>query len=108
MRAALAAKGYSDDAPRARQFTREDFARFDLIIPQDDSNMSHLQAMACTQAEYDKIIPMKSYFPQNGAFAHFTEVPDPYYGGAEGFDEVIDLLSISCKKLLLELCERAN
>jgi len=105
---ALCAKGYSDDSPRARQFTQGDFARFDLIIPQDDSNMAHLLSMANTQAQRDKIIPMRSYFPQSGDCSHYSEVPDPYYGGAEGFDEVIDLLSISCANIIDNLSTRAN
>lgn len=103
MRAALDRAGFRDVGHRARCFSRADFARFDLIVPQDESNRQDLLALARSEEERARIVPMSAFFADGEAE---TEVPDPYYGGPEGFDAVVALLDRSMPKLLGELRRR--
>lgn len=72
-----------------RQINRLDFDRFDLIIGMDDSNLSDLHAMAATVEEDEKIYGMAEFFAPGSVW---DCVPDPYYGGDQGFENVLDLL----------------
>lgn len=84
---------------RARQVTADDFDRFDLIIGMDDSNIDALRELAPSPEAMNKIKRMADYSKH-----HETDhVPDPYYGGAEGFKLVIDLLEDACRGLLEQL-----
>lgn len=81
------ARGYSFDKLRARKVTVNDFAKFDIVIAMDDHNISELKKVS--PAEYqDKIVLFLEFAK------HFddTEVPDPYYGGARGFQLVLDMV----------------
>lgn len=90
-------RGYDLSALRGRQVAPADFARFDLILAMDKQNLQHLQGMrpATSTAEVDLFL--RRY---EGAR---DEVPDPYYGGEAGFDEVLDLLEHACDALVHEL-----
>lgn len=103
MRSALAQQGFEYDGHRARQFCSSDFDRFDLIIAQDEHNYQDLLAQARTPAQRAQLHCMSEWFPPEWV-ARFTAVPDPYYGGPEGFVEVIELLRASCRRLLDEQC----
>ncbi|MDY0250975.1 MAG: low molecular weight protein-tyrosine-phosphatase [Pseudomonas sp.] len=94
-------RGYDLSKLQARQVTEEDFHRFDLILAMDNSNLADLQAMrpANSHAEVDLLL-------QRYQLAR-NEVPDPYYGGEQGFEEVLDLLEGASKGLLAELQARA-
>lgn len=102
MIAALSRAGYEYDGHRARVFRREDGSRFDLIIPQDQENQRDV-LRTLSAAEADKVQPMSCWFP--GGCRH-REVPDPYYGDASDFDEVVRLLRDSMPQLLDELRRR--
>jgi protein-tyrosine phosphatase len=80
----------------ARQFTRQDFEAFDLILAMDRDNYSDILSLDRTGKYKDKVRLMCDFC------RHHTlkEVPDPYYGGPEGFDRVIDLLLDACEGLL--------
>lgn len=81
---------------RARQFTQQDFLNFDLILAMDHSNYQNILALAPEQKYRDQVKLMCSFctsYPDQ-------EVPDPYYGGVDGFDYVIDLLFDACSGLL--------
>jgi len=84
---------------RGRQFTYEDFQAFDLILAMDRSNYQNILRLD-PQGQYrDKVQLMCEHcqtFPDE-------EVPDPYYGGPDGFDYVIDLLFDACGGLLRKL-----
>lgn len=86
----------------ARQFKQEDFARFDLIIPMDRDNRAHLFSMARGATEQEKIHLLREFDPQGSLNAG---VPDPYYGGMDGFEEVYTIIERSCRGLLLALEE---
>ena len=72
---------------RARQVCQDDFAIFDYIIAMDDDNYQNLQAIC--PAQYQGKVHKMMDFSTN---THYTVVPDPYYGGEQGFDLVLDLL----------------
>ncbi|HVD89548.1 MAG TPA: low molecular weight protein-tyrosine-phosphatase [Jatrophihabitantaceae bacterium] len=76
---------------RARTITAADFDRFDLILSVDESNLDALRrlAPAGSRAELRKLAP--------------EDVPDPYYGGADGFAAALDLIEAACTRLLDEL-----
>ena len=83
---------------RARQLTKEDFARFDLILAMDQANLRDLKAEAPAGSRA-KLKLFLDYAPQLGR----TEVPDPYYGERGGFEEVFDLCATASKGLITEL-----
>ncbi|MFO7564441.1 MAG: low molecular weight protein-tyrosine-phosphatase [Enhygromyxa sp.] len=84
----------------ARQFVRGDFERHDLLIAMDRSNVADLQALARSEAERDKIRLFRSFDPLSPADA---EIPDPYYGGPEGFARVFDLCTAASRGLLAHI-----
>ena len=73
-----------------------DFEEFDLIIGMDDSNISRLHELAPSIEAEEKIHRMTEYCTRIVA----DHVPDPYYGGAQGFENVIDILEDACEGLL--------
>jgi protein-tyrosine phosphatase len=81
----------------ARQFTRLDFDRHELILAMDRTNVAALQALARNDADRAKIKLYRSFDPLSPGDA---EVPDPYYGGPEGFARVFDLCTAAGNGLL--------
>lgn len=91
-------RGYSL-THRSRQFSRADFDRFDMIIGMDDQNIAGLKQLAMTLEEDAKIYRMTDFCQHIEA----THVPDPYYGGDQGFENVIDLLEDACEGLFVKV-----
>jgi protein-tyrosine phosphatase len=85
-------RGYDLSAQRARQVRVRDFEDFDLILAMDRTHLRALEHMA----------PPK-YRAKIRLFAAECDVPDPYYGGADGFERVLDLVEERCRVLLEEL-----
>jgi protein-tyrosine phosphatase len=85
-------RGYDLSALRARQVTKQDFERFDLILAMDRGHLRALTQMA-PASERHKV----------RLFAAGQDVPDPYYGGPEGFERVLDLVEAACRELVREL-----
>lgn len=84
---------------RARQFETADFEEFDLILAMDRDNYDNILYLD-PQGKYRQKVRLMCDFARH----HQTkEVPDPYYGGPEGFDRVIDLLLDACQGLLEEI-----
>ena len=79
----------------------EDFYNFDLIIGMDDRNIDDLKEKAPSTEEWKKIHRMTEYCTRILA----DHVPDPYYGGAEGFEYVLDVLEDACAGLLTSLTQ---
>lgn len=98
--AAAAQRGYRLHELRARQVQAEDFARFDLILAMDHDNLSELQRLRpdSAGAELDLLL-------RRGGLAEH-EVPDPYYGGSDGFERVLDLVESACERLIEQIRER--
>ena len=82
---------------RARQFVALDFARFDWVLAMDRKNLAELLAMAPDASARAKIRLSRSFDPASPPDA---DVPDPYYGGPEGFDRVFDICVAACTGLL--------
>ena len=93
MRAAAAERGY-ELSSRARQITSEDLTAFDVILCMDGDNMRDVLAMGGD----DRVSLML-----NDGDVSVRDVPDPYYGGDAGFEQVMDLLEASCAALLERL-----
>ena len=93
-------RGYDLSKLQARHATAEDFHNFDLILAMDKSNLANLEALrpADSRAELDLLL-QRYDLPR-------SEVPDPYYGGEQGFEDVLDLLENASQALLAELQER--
>jgi protein-tyrosine phosphatase len=85
---------------RARQFVARDFARFDYVLAVDAENRAALLDMAPDGAARAKIHLLRSFDSNSPPGA---EVPDPYYGGEQGFDRVFDICEAACRGLLAEL-----
>jgi protein-tyrosine phosphatase len=83
---------------RARQISHQDFARFDLILVMDEENLSAVRAIA--PAQYRSRVRLLMEYAPNASLPH---VPDPYYGGLRGFEEVLDLLEEASEGLLAAL-----
>ncbi len=98
-RAAAQSRGILVDG-RARQFERADFARLDHVIAMDADNLRDLVALAPDAAAERKIALLRAFDP---ASAPGASVPDPYYGGPDGFDEVLSICLQSCRGLLAHL-----
>ncbi|HEY6897373.1 MAG TPA: low molecular weight protein-tyrosine-phosphatase [Rhodocyclaceae bacterium] len=95
---AAAERGYDLSSLRARQVSAADFARFDLILAMDRENLKLLQG-ACPQAYRHKL---KLFLEFADGLAE-DEVPDPYYGGAAGFQRVLDMAEAGARGLLATL-----
>ena len=94
---AAAARGYDLSSLRARQVQREDFQRFDLILAMDQSNLRNLKALRPSDARADLDLYLRRYQ------LALDEVPDPYYGGEDGFEQVLDLIEQASDALLIEI-----
>ena len=88
---------------RARQIELSDLGEFDLVLTMDDANLAVVTSLAeeAGARASAQIRPMLSYTKRFNE----TEVPDPYYGGDEGFEHVLDLLDDACTGLLEELLQ---
>ena len=100
MRAHAARRGYQI-THLSRPVRYDDFFDFDLIVGMDDRNISRLKALAPGLEEERKVVRMTDYCRLKVA----DHVPDPYYGGASGFENVLDILEDACAGLLDTLRE---
>ena len=98
MRAHASRRGYHI-THLSRPVRMTDFEEFDLIIGMDDSNISGLHDLAPSIEAENKIHRMTEYCTRMVA----DHVPDPYYGGAQGFENVIDILEDVCEGLLQQV-----
>ncbi|MDE2430056.1 MAG: low molecular weight phosphotyrosine protein phosphatase [Burkholderiales bacterium] len=91
-------RGIDLSMQRARQVREQDFERFDLLLAMDKRNLALLQA-ACPVAHKHKLGLLMEYAQHSDV----DEVPDPYYGGERGFDQVLDYIEDAADGLLLAL-----
>lgn len=95
---AAAMRGYDLSDLRARQIGAEDFERHDLILVMDHDNLAAVRAQ-CPPTQRHKLRRFTEFCLRQKA----DVVPDPYFGGAQGFEEVLDLVEDACKGLLLHV-----
>ncbi|MGC1727848.1 MAG: low molecular weight protein-tyrosine-phosphatase [Steroidobacteraceae bacterium] len=98
MRHAAARRGYDLSGLRARVVEPGDFERFDLILAMDQDNLRVLKRRAPTHVQ-ERVRLFLEFAPESGT----AEVPDPYYGSATGFEEVLDLVESAARGLLAHL-----
>lgn len=95
--AAARRRGMDISGQSARQITRGDFTRFDLLLAMDGSNVEELVQLA-PNSERHKIRRFLDFAPHVDA----QDVPDPFFGGCEGFDRALDLIEEAARGLLAE------
>lgn len=101
MRAAATARGY-DLTSMARQVKDSDLEEFDLILIMDEQNRRDLRAFDREHRHEAKVRFLCEFCTEH----RDKEVPDPYYGGTQGFEKVLDLLEDSCAGLLRHVQEK--
>ena len=84
---------------RARQFSRADFDEFDIIYAMDTNNYAHLISLASSETERNKIRMILNEINPNA----YQSVPDPYYGGDNGFQDVYNMLDKACDKIIQDI-----
>lgn len=102
-RAAASRRGYDLSGLRARIVEPKDFERFDLILAMDRENLNVLQRRAPVAAK-NRLRLFMEFAPEAGT----AEVPDPYYGGPNGFEEVLDLVESASQRLLHHVRQSAS
>lgn len=96
--AAAQRRGYDLSALRARQVQAADFKNFDLVLAMDKQNLAELKSMAPAGTRTSV-----GLFLDYADRAAFREVPDPYYGGDAGFEQVLDLIEQASDGLIARL-----
>jgi protein-tyrosine phosphatase len=96
--AAARRRGYDLAGLRARQVQREDFDRFNYVLAMDRANLAELERLA-PQGSAARLALFLEFAPE----ANELEVPDPYYGGVEDFERVLDLCELAARGLLARL-----
>jgi protein-tyrosine phosphatase len=99
---AAAARGVDISGLKARQLVAADFDRFDYVLAMDHDNLAAMQALRSADSP-----------ARTGLFLAYAgkpdmPVPDPYYGGAEGFEEVLDLIEAASRGLIDEIRGRLD
>lgn len=97
-------RGYDLSTLRARQFSSDDFRRFNYIVVMDEENYADVMARMPGDKDYSsKVVRMKDYFSEHRGQ---PTVPDPYYGGADGFELALDLIEDGCRGLVAALTDK--
>ncbi len=94
----MRAHGHDITALRARQFSKSDFAAFDVIFVMDHSNLQNVLKLASSDEERGKV---KMFLTAPDMPKQHREVPDPYFGGAQGFEDVYHLIALACRNWLM-------
>nr|WP_299068885.1 low molecular weight protein-tyrosine-phosphatase [uncultured Allomuricauda sp.] len=79
---------------KCRRFSKNDFKEFDVIYAMDESNFSNILSLADTDKDEKKVRLLLDEIDLG-----FSEVPDPYYGGVDGFENVYQMIDIACNAI---------
>jgi protein-tyrosine phosphatase len=101
--AALRARGYPAWVHEAKQFRAADFADRDLVVALDSGHEHGLRELARSAGDGAKIRMLRSYDPGAATDPAGLDVPDPYFGGEQGFEHVLNLVEAACAGLLAEI-----
>ncbi len=104
----LAGRGYDGSGHRARQFTNDWFDRYDLVLAMDRDNLSFLRRMAPSGVEVRLFRSFDPAASEEAQEAQEAEVPDPYYGGAEGFEEVLQLVEAASEGVAKHIADEID
>ncbi|MFI9284185.1 low molecular weight protein-tyrosine-phosphatase [Streptomyces werraensis] len=102
--AVLRENGY-DSEHTARQFDPSWFGRLDLVVALDAGHLRALRRLAPTERDAEKVRLLRSYDPAAG---NDLDVPDPYYGGPEGFDACLEMVEAASQGLLAAVREQVE
>ncbi|MEU8250479.1 low molecular weight protein-tyrosine-phosphatase [Nonomuraea sp. NPDC048916] len=94
--------GYDGSAHRARQFTDDWFDRYDLVLAMDRDNLAVLKRMAPPEVEVRLFLSFDPNAPEG------AEVPDPYYGETEGFEEVLELVRVASEGIAKHIADEID
>jgi protein-tyrosine phosphatase len=97
-------RGYDMSRLRARLLCADDFAQFDYILAMDKQNLADIEAMQPKKFTGETSLFLN--YCRNPNYTHYAEVPDPYYGGVDGFTLVLDLIEDASKELLRQIVDR--
>ncbi len=100
MQAAAGRRGVDLSTLRARQATAGDFDHFDYVLAMDAQNHRDLKNI-CPRGQEDRLHLFLDFAPETRR----SDVPDPYYGGPQGFEEVLDLVEAASRGLLVHIRE---
>lgn len=90
--------GIDISTQKCRQFSKNDFEKFDLIYAMDESNFINILSLANTKKDEKKVRLLLDELDLG-----FNEVPDPYYGGVDGFEEVYQIINSACEAIVKKL-----
>jgi len=96
--AAARQRGIDLSRQQARRVSQDDFEYFDYILAMDEENLQSLHR-ECVEGHKDKLQLFMTFAPERNV----VEVPDPYYGGADGFEQVLDLIEAASQGFLVHL-----
>ncbi|MDO0934595.1 low molecular weight protein-tyrosine-phosphatase [Streptomyces sp. DG2A-72] len=102
--AVLTEHGYAGEHT-ARQFQASWFSRLDLVIALDTGHLKALRRLAPTEQDAEKVRLLRSY---DTAAGHDVDVPDPYYGGMDGFEECLEMVEAASVGLLAAVREQVE
>lgn len=85
---------------RAQQFTRDSFDRFDYVLVMDEDIQQTIRRLSPAKEDHEKVHVLRDFDP---ASPKGSRVPDPYYGGPDGFEDVFDICDAACRGLLAHL-----
>lgn len=89
---------------RARQAVASDFLEFDYVLAMDKSNLDNLKAIVpAGEVKTQPQLFLQAFSTPNLKAQGLTEVPDPYYGEKDGFEEVLDMVEEACDQLILDI-----
>jgi len=91
-------RGYDMSALRGRQVEKSDFSRFDYVLAMDHANLAILYRL-CPPTHHERL----GFFLEYASRHEEREVPDPYYGGADGFERVLDMVEDAAEGLLAHI-----
>lgn len=97
-KSALKDRGYTVGKTRSRKVTERDFDHYDLILAMDRANLSYLLHLCPANNAHKLKLFLEFTQPLND-----SEVPDPYYGGVQGFERVLDLCEAGARGLIKHL-----
>jgi protein-tyrosine phosphatase len=98
--AALRRAGFSDHPHVAHQISGKGLDEFDLVVALDGG---HLKALRNLGADPSRLVLLRAFDPSAGAA---TDVPDPYYGDDDGFDDCLAMITRSCRGLIAALAQQ--
>lgn len=98
-----ASRGYDLSGMRARRVAEDDFSHFDLVLAMDKQNLAALERV-CPEEYLHKLRLFMDYAEDTG----LDEIPDPYYGGPDGFEHVLDMCEAAAQGLIASITGPGN